>query len=196
MKLLNQRIPAGLIDNGAEFYFNPNTNDIECLHRGRTFPWATIPTNLLDVISEDMAKHPEAIKGLTDWNIHDSDGMLKQYIFCRFGGFDNDADINTDGIVAYTEYFDCGKRGLCKYEGKICATIKVGVDQDGNNITLTKRELEILKLVAQGKLDKEIADILSMSEETVRSHNQNIRNKGGFSRKHDMTAFAVSKNLI
>lgn len=196
MKLLNQRLPAGLIDKGAEFYFNPDTKDIECLHAGKRLTYDQVPEHLLEIVSEDMAKHPEAIIGIQGMNIYDSDEQLKQYIFCRFGGFDNDADINEEGIIEYTEYFDCGKRGICKFEGKVCATIKVGVDSDGNNVTLTKRELEVLKLVAQGKLDKEIAEILCMSEETVRSHNKSIRSKGGFSRKHDMTAFAVSKNLI
>lgn len=196
MKLPNQRIPAGLINKGVEFYVNPHTNDIECLHDGKTYQWSEIPAHLLDIVSEDLAKHPEAMKGLKDWNLHNSDEILKQYVYCRFGGFDNDADIDECGGIIYTEYFDCGKRGVCKYEGKVCATIKVGEDENGNNISLTKRELEILKLMAQGKLDKEIADILCISEETVRSHNQNIRQKGGFARKHDMTAFAVSKNLI
>lgn len=196
MVLLNQRLPAGLINRGTEFYFNPEIKDIECLHDGRTYSWQEIPGDILDIISEDMAKHPEAIKGMQEWNIFDSEEQLKQYIFCRFGGFDFEPDINEHGEIAYTEYFDCGKRGQCKYEGKICATIKVGVDADGNNITLTKRELEILKLIAQGMLDKEIADLLNINEETVRSHNQNIRQKGGFARKHDMTAFAVSKNLV
>lgn len=195
-KITQQRIPAGLIDKGVEFYVHPDTKDIECLHDGKVFKWSEIPSHLLDIVADDMARNREAVKALIDWNIQDSEEMLKQYIFCRFGGFDNDADIDHEGNIDYTEYFDCGKRGQCKYEGKVCATIKVGTDDQGNNITLTKREVEVVKLIAQGKLDKEIADILCTSEETIRSHSQNIRAKGGFARKHDITAFAVNKNLI
>ncbi len=39
---------------------------------------------------------------------------------------------------------------------------------------LSARETEILKLVAQGKLSKEIADILQISVATVNTHRQNI----------------------
>lgn len=195
LKVLNQKLPAGLEDGGVEFYVL-DTGEIKCLIDGGAKSWDEIPKDILDLIAEDLARNPEAIKAIRDWNIYDSDEMLKQYIFCRFGGFDNEPDITPDRKIIYTEYFDCGKRGKCKYEGKICATIKVGEDHQGNNINLTKRELEVLKLVAQGKIDKEIASILDMSEETVRSHNQNIRQKGNFNRKPDMIAFAIEKNLV
>ncbi len=196
LQVVNQKLPAGLEDKGAEFFVSPETGKIRCLHAGSVLEWDQIPDYLLEIVADDLAKHPEAIKAIKDWNIHDSDEMLQQYIFCRFGGFDYEADISTCGNILYTEYFDCGKRGLCKYEGKVCATIMVGTDIDGNTQYLTKRELEILKLVANGKIDKEIADILNIEEETVKTHTQNIRSKGNFARRPDMTAFAVAKNLI
>jgi DNA-binding CsgD family transcriptional regulator len=45
------------------------------------------------------------------------------------------------------------------------------------NENLTKREIEILKLVNQGMLSKEISDILSISLHTVNNHRQNILQK-------------------
>ena len=39
--------------------------------------------------------------------------------------------------------------------------------------SLTKRELEILKLIAQGLLNKEIAAMLNISERTVKNHISN-----------------------
>ncbi len=42
---------------------------------------------------------------------------------------------------------------------------------------LTARELEILKLVAQGKANKEIGEILSLSENTVKNHIKSILSK-------------------
>lgn len=196
LNILNQKLPAGLEDQGAEFYVSPTTGDIKCLFGGKTLNWDEIPPELLEIIDNDMASNPIAIKALKDWNIHDSDEMLKQYVFCRFGGFDNEADINSSGKIEYTEYFDCGKRGVCKYEGKVCATIKVGVDDFGNDVKLTKRELEIVKLVAEGLTDREISERLITSEETVKTHCQNIRTKGKFKHRSAITAFASSKNLI
>lgn len=45
------------------------------------------------------------------------------------------------------------------------------------NIPLTKRELEILKLVNEGMISKEISDKLSISIHTVNRHRQNIMEK-------------------
>lgn len=45
------------------------------------------------------------------------------------------------------------------------------------DVTLTKREVEILKLVNEGMLSKEISDRLSISVHTVNRHRQNIMEK-------------------
>ncbi|MCG8332822.1 MAG: response regulator transcription factor [Chitinophagales bacterium] len=42
---------------------------------------------------------------------------------------------------------------------------------------LTPRQNEVVKLIAEGKLNKEIADILGIKEGTVRQHNYNIYKK-------------------
>jgi len=42
---------------------------------------------------------------------------------------------------------------------------------------LTEREREVLQLVASGKTNKEIGDLLFISHKTVRTHCQNIYNK-------------------
>lgn len=49
-------------------------------------------------------------------------------------------------------------------------------NKDYENV-LTERELEVLRLIDQGKLSKEIANILSISINTVNRHRQNIFDK-------------------
>ena len=46
-----------------------------------------------------------------------------------------------------------------------------------NNHTLTEREQRVLELVAADKRDKEIAEILGMSEHTVHNHWRHIYDK-------------------
>jgi len=54
----------------------------------------------------------------------------------------------------------------------------VPFDVDGiQNISLTKREIEILKMVNSGMISKEISDKLSISIHTVNGHRQNILSK-------------------
>lgn len=56
---------------------------------------------------------------------------------------------------------------------------------------LTKREKEILKLIAQGLTDKEIAEKVFLSALTVISHRKNILSKLGLKNKVEITRFAM-----
>ncbi len=64
------------------------------------------------------------------------------------------------------------------------------------NEDLTERETEILKLICQGFLNKEIADNLNISIHTVISHRKNIVEKTGIKSTAGLTIFAISKNII
>lgn len=188
LKNIQQAIPPGLEDKGVEFYVHDN--DIKCLHNGNIYGWGQFPRWILERIEQDMLEHPEAIQALIDWDIRQEEEMMRQYIICRFGGFDNDPDIDAEGKIDYTEYFDCGRRGNCAQEGKLCSTIKAP------NGHLTKQELAVLKLVAVNKMNKEIAAILNISEETVSTHNQNIQAKLGVDNKLGMSSWARYKNIV
>ena len=48
---------------------------------------------------------------------------------------------------------------------------------DNGDLLLTKREMEILQLIRQGLLSKEIADRLNISIYTVNNHRKNILTK-------------------
>ncbi|HSI80344.1 MAG TPA: helix-turn-helix transcriptional regulator [Solirubrobacterales bacterium] len=61
---------------------------------------------------------------------------------------------------------------------------------------LTSRELEVLRLVAVGKSNPEIAAELVISDHTVRRHLQNIFAKLGLSSRAAATAFAVRHDLV
>lgn len=61
---------------------------------------------------------------------------------------------------------------------------------------LTKRELEVLRLVAEGKTNRQIAAELVISGHTVRRHLQNIFAKVGVSSRAAATAFAFRHNLV
>ncbi len=55
-------------------------------------------------------------------------------------------------------------------------------------LTLSQREVEVLRLVAQGKANKEIASLLALSNETVKTHLTHIMRKlGAADRAHAVT---------
>ncbi len=61
---------------------------------------------------------------------------------------------------------------------------------------LSKRELEVLRLVAAGKSNREIGSALVISEHTVARHLQNIFAKLGLSSRTAATAFAFEHELV
>ena len=61
---------------------------------------------------------------------------------------------------------------------------------------LTRRELQILALVAAGKTNQQIAAALVISDHTVRRHVQNIFSKIGVSSRAPATAFVLQHDLL
>jgi DNA-binding NarL/FixJ family response regulator len=61
---------------------------------------------------------------------------------------------------------------------------------------LTPRELEVLKLVAEGQSSQQIADTLVISVKTVERHRSNIIDKLGVRDRVDLTRYAIRRGLV
>ncbi|MFQ6027213.1 MAG: LuxR C-terminal-related transcriptional regulator [Dehalococcoidia bacterium] len=61
---------------------------------------------------------------------------------------------------------------------------------------LTEREVEVLRLAASGKTDREIAEALLISVMTVNTHIRNILNKANVANRTEATAYAARQGLI
>lgn len=61
---------------------------------------------------------------------------------------------------------------------------------------LTSREREVLQLIAEGNSNKQIADILSRSVETVRTHRANVMDKLDLHSAAELTRFAVQQGIV
>ncbi len=62
--------------------------------------------------------------------------------------------------------------------------------------TITQREREVLKLLAEGYLNKEIAGLLHISVKTVEKHRANIMSKLDLHNAPALTAYAIKKGLV
>ena len=70
-------------------------------------------------------------------------------------------------------------------------------DKDGAKIDLlTRRELEVLKLLAVGMYNKEVAEKLDISERTVKNHVSNIFKKIEVTDRTQSAVFAIRNNLV
>ena len=61
---------------------------------------------------------------------------------------------------------------------------------------LTPREEEVVKLVAEAHTNREIADILHLSEKTVENHRSNAMRKLGMRDRVELVRYAIRRGLI
>lgn len=70
------------------------------------------------------------------------------------------------------------------------------VAKEGGWESLTERELEVLALIAEGKTNPEIADLLFISPQTVKNHVSNILHKLGLPDRTQAAVLAHKMGLI
>jgi hypothetical protein len=84
---------------------------------------------------------------------------------------------------------------------RIAEEVRIGLEEDpaGANdagADLTGREREVLRLLAEGKILKEIATLLNVSPRTVEFHKNNIVTKTGLRTNAELARYAVRQGLI
>ena len=73
----------------------------------------------------------------------------------------------------------------------------IETNKDAEKIkSLTKRELDVLKLLAVGMYNKEVGKRLEISERTVKNHVSNIFKKLGVTDPTQAAVFAIRNNLV
>ena len=75
-------------------------------------------------------------------------------------------------------------------------TIKEIDPPEVNESELSNREIDVLKLIAQGFINKEIADKLNISLNTVLSHRKNITSKLGIKTVSGLTFYSIANGYI
>jgi predicted ATPase/DNA-binding CsgD family transcriptional regulator len=93
----------------------------------------------------------------------------------------------------------CAELGMDELGRQMLSPAPTGLDRFPRREThaagLTDRELEVLRLVAQGRTNREIAEALVLSEKTVARHLTNIFTKTGVDNRAGATAYALRHGL-
>jgi DNA-binding NarL/FixJ family response regulator len=69
-------------------------------------------------------------------------------------------------------------------------------DTSGPVDTLTTREREVVKLIAEAHTNAQIAEILHVSEKTVESHRANVLRKLGMRDRVELVRYAIRRGLV
>jgi two-component system, NarL family, nitrate/nitrite response regulator NarL len=74
--------------------------------------------------------------------------------------------------------------------------VKTAKTNSENNPILTKRETDILKLVAEGLTNPQIGEKLFISPDTVDSHRKNLHTKLGVNNTALLVRYAIENGLV
>jgi DNA-binding NarL/FixJ family response regulator len=99
--------------------------------------------------------------------------------------------------TAARERFMCGKIADCLMNDKPAAS---GINQrefvSCEGAKISQRELEIIRLIAEGYSNKEIADQLCLSAHTVTTHRKNIMGKLQVNNTAGLVMYAIRNNML
>lgn len=101
-----------------------------------------------------------------------------------------DADEITEAIraAARSEKFFCGR--------VVDSILEKKLPQNCEPLILSDREIEVIRLIAEGLTTQEIAEHLSRSIHTINTHRKNILKKLGLKKPSELIMYAVKKGLL
>lgn len=111
------------------------------------------------------------------------------------GLIESDTPAHIQSKFDQTLNLDAEKPELNKIMEKSLKQLRNGYS-DTENTSLSEREISILKLVALGNTNNEIADKLFISTHTVMTHRKNITRKLGIKTVSGLTVYAILNQLI
>jgi DNA-binding NarL/FixJ family response regulator len=82
------------------------------------------------------------------------------------------------------------------YPRAVKALVRAFLDSDETSEPLSPRELEVVKLIAEGYTSREIAEELVISEKTVDRHRSNVLEKLGMRDRVELTRYAIRRGLV
>lgn len=189
MKLLGQNVSRALNGKAAEFFID--NEEVYCIHNGNIYSFPEIPLGLLLIVEKELKRNIKAIRILESFGIKDRNEQLRFFIAARNGTLCMiSPDIDENGVMQDPEYLITDNEPLSYLNKALCEgfTLKHG--------KLTAREMEVLKLIGAGLLDKEICAELGISKETLRHHKDSLYRKAGRERKASLAILAYQLNMV
>lgn len=150
---------------------------------------------IASLIDRMMECYPEAYRSLTEYyqkqamNVTNYRFLIaRRFCKCNFGKLDT-AEIDCKSTLTFSfEKVQCPLRGECPYEGRIC--------MPKFNSALSKKELEVMRLIYEGCSNEQVADRLYLSPFTVKNHIKSVYAKLGIHEKSEFIQYANRNNLF
>jgi DNA-binding NarL/FixJ family response regulator len=147
-------------------------------------------------IHEEMPDTPVLILSM-----HDSDQLVRDVLAAGARGYVLKSDLDRNLFSAIRAL----REGKTFFSAKVSEIVldgflKTHAARPGGTTPpspeLTPRQKEIVRLLAEGKINKEVADALGIATKTVEAHRAQIMHKLGLRSFSDLVRYAVREKLV
>jgi DNA-binding NarL/FixJ family response regulator len=155
--------------------------------------------NGLEAIREIRASVPDTEVILL--TVHDSDQLLDQALSAGARGYvlkDDAARHLLDAIDALGQHrsWFISSRMVERVTDGGAPERNTAVARNGRVMSLTPREREVLRCLAQGQSNRQVGERLSISAKTVETHRANVMRKLGASSIVDLVHYAIRNGIV
>ncbi len=141
--------------------------------------------------ARDIRSHSPQTK-IVFLSMHENEEYLKEALRSGAEGYVLKRAAATDLVTAIRAV----QRGEKYLDPNLRRSNRLGEQHRGRIADLTERELEVLKLVAEGMTNRQIAAQLVISVKTVQSHRTNIMEKLDLHDRTDLVKYAIRRGMI
>jgi len=146
-------------------------------------------TQHTDFLKELQAKYPEL--PVLVLSMHDEAEIIRDVLKCGAKAYVMKSN-SREELVKAMRHVMMGET----YVSPEVSLKLMEANHKSNSSALTEREIEIVKLIAQEYSNKQIADLLFISERTVESHRKNIFRKAGAHSVVGVMKYALEHKLL
>ncbi len=183
---------VGEVDNGKDAIYQAGQLKPDLLLSDLSMP----KTNGTEAIQRIKSRYPD-IKILV-LTVHKTEEYVHAALKAGANGYVLKDD-TSDELISAIKNIAAGKTYLSP---SICSEVVMGYLADPGNERistsieqLTSREREIMKLIAEGYRNKDIAEYLSISLKTVEKHRSNMMKKLDLHSASSITSYAIKNGL-
>jgi|SRR5882724_6017200 len=126
--------------------------------------------------------------------MHESDQMVRRVLEAGARGYVLKSDLATS-LVKTIEQVSRGKLFLTPKVSEIVLQGFLKESKRGKEVRPTPREIEIIRLLAEGKANKEIASELAITVRTVEAHRSQLMRKLGMHSLADLIRYAIDNGI-
>jgi len=128
--------------------------------------------------------------------MHSSEPMVRAALEAGARGFVLKSDAGRDlvscvhALIAHKPFLSPGVSGI------VMDRYLESVEEEAPRSSLTPREREVVKLLAEGKSNKEVAAVLEISVKTAEAHRANLMHKLNLSSLSDLVHYAIRNGIV